>query len=355
MIRPIIGIDWDDTFAPFNSIAIKMANQKYLPNVPFRLEEVTSWENEGRTSVIKEFYNDISLYNAQTAAVTIDRIQVIKRLMEIADVYFITAVYPKFMGVRAEQIMQIFPELPHDRILLGAAKKLVQFDILLDDNIRNVLESPSKYPVLMRKPWNQKMTGLLSVNNLDEFYELVQHIISAGKVPVSQIKKVPHVVALIGPACSKKTELAHELVKDANYVQPKTYTTKPERCGQTKYHVVSEEDFFKHATLEHTMYAGYRYGTSYDDIAMLLADGKNVVMPLDMCGAISINRYFPTLFVYTKRGKECLVRDIVIADDMSDEEKALCLLSLNAERKNEHLCHLTVRTDDMVSSVRDII
>lgn len=55
MLRPSIGIDWDDVTAPFNSIAIRMANEKYHPKEPYRMEEITSWANEGRTSVIKEF------------------------------------------------------------------------------------------------------------------------------------------------------------------------------------------------------------------------------------------------------------------------------------------------------------
>ena len=50
MLRPSIGIDWDDVTAPFNSIAIRMANEKYHPEKPYRLEEITSWANEGRTS-----------------------------------------------------------------------------------------------------------------------------------------------------------------------------------------------------------------------------------------------------------------------------------------------------------------
>ena len=56
MLRPSIGIDWDDVTAPFNSIAIRMANEKYHPAEPYRLEEITSWTNEGRTSVIKDSY-----------------------------------------------------------------------------------------------------------------------------------------------------------------------------------------------------------------------------------------------------------------------------------------------------------
>ena len=70
MLRPSISIDWDDVTAPFNSIAIRMANEKYHPEKPYRLEEITSWANEGRTSVIKEFYNDPELYSRQTVSYT---------------------------------------------------------------------------------------------------------------------------------------------------------------------------------------------------------------------------------------------------------------------------------------------
>lgn len=94
MLRPSIGIDWDDVTAPFNSIAIRMANEKYHPEKPYRLEEITSWANEGRTSVIKEFYNDPELYSRQIP--TEETKRGIRRLMQIADVFYyggITAFY----------------------------------------------------------------------------------------------------------------------------------------------------------------------------------------------------------------------------------------------------------------------
>ena len=39
MLRPKIGLDWDDVTAPFNSIAIRMANEKYkiLKNKEYEL------------------------------------------------------------------------------------------------------------------------------------------------------------------------------------------------------------------------------------------------------------------------------------------------------------------------------
>ena len=43
--------------------------------------------------------------------------------MEIADVYFITAVAPAFMGIRAKQILTAFPEFRR-RILFWAMPRI---------------------------------------------------------------------------------------------------------------------------------------------------------------------------------------------------------------------------------------
>ena len=224
MIRPKIGLDWDDVTAPFNSIAIDMANKKYNITPPLELEDIDSWENTGRASVIKEFYRDNTLYERQKP--TEETKRMIRKLMDIGEVYFITAVAPGFMGVRASQIMEAFPDFPTENIILGNAKNLVQFDIILDDAIHNVLETPATYPVLMRKPWNSKMTGLLSVNNITEFVYLVEQIINASLYRNKNIKN-PSVVALVGPSGSGKTALSDSLCAMEQFENPKTYCTKP--------------------------------------------------------------------------------------------------------------------------------
>lgn len=122
MLRPKIGLDWDDVTAPFNEIAVEMANEKYNIKPPLMLSDIESWENTGRASVIKEFYNDPELYEKQKPSE--ETKNMIRKLMDIAEVYFITAVAPAFMGVRARQIMEAFPEFPQENIILGSAKIL---------------------------------------------------------------------------------------------------------------------------------------------------------------------------------------------------------------------------------------
>ena len=355
MLRPSIGIDWDDVTAPFNSIAIRMANEKYHPEEPYRLEEITSWANEGRTSVIKEFYNDPELYSRQIP--TEETKRGIRRLMQIADVFFITAVSPQFMGVRAEQIMTQFPELPPENIILGSAKDRVHFDIVLDDAIHNILESKAEYPVLMRKPWNAKMTGLLSVNTMAEFVSLVKQIMKASTSRTEKIT-APAVLALVGPSGSGKREITEALCTgrggsiagnnttgstemESLFVRPVNYCTEQGRYG---HQYVSEESFDRMDFFEKTAYAGVRYGTRKEDIQALLDQGKFAVIPVDMCGAIAMKRSFPTHIIYVARDKEKLIADI-IDSDYDTEEKTLRILSIDAEKRNRKICDYVIHND----------
>lgn len=334
MLRPKIGLDWDDVTAPFNSLAIAMANEKYQFDTPLTIEEIDSWENTGRASVIKEFYQTEELYHRQVVPEKTKK--AIRQLMGIADVYFITAVYPQFMGIRAAQILEAFPELPPENIILGNAKNLVQFDIILDDAIHNVLESPATYPVLMRKPWNWKMTGLLSVNNMSEFVLLVKQIMNAAMHKKQEIK-VPSVLALVGPSGSGKSRIAKKLRQDECFESPLTYCTKQ----SNKHNYLTEEEFAKQNFFEKTRYAGIQYGTKKEDIQAVLDRGHFAVMPLDMCGAIAMKRHFPTAIIYIDKDKEYLIKDI-IEENYTTEEKTLRLLSIDAEKRNRAICDYVI-------------
>lgn len=339
MLRPKIGLDWDDVTAPFNSLAIEMANEAYGFEPPLTLEEIDSWENKGRAGVIKEFYASEKLYERQK--VSERNKKAVYKLMEIADVYFITAVYPQFMGIRAGQILEAFPEFPPENIILGNAKNLVQFDIILDDAIHNVLETPATYPVLMRKPWNWKMTGLLSVNNMTEFVSLVKQIIRASQSRSAKLDGDPAVLALVGPSGSGKSAITSELCRDSRFFSPKTYCTKKSK----KHHYLTEEEFERQHFFERTMYAGIKYGTKKEDIKAVLDSGKYAVMPLDMCGAIAMKRHFPTVIIYISKDKEYLIRDI-LEENFEVEEKTLRILSIDAEKRNREICDYVIDNMD---------
>ncbi len=347
------GIDWDDVIAPFNDRAIEMANEEYGMDPPLTLEDITSWENTGRASVIRDFYDDPRLYDRQY--VPEESKAFIRKLMTKGIVYIVTAAYPKFMTRRMEQIREAFPDFPEENIIMGVQKSMIHVDIALDDGPKNILKSNARFPVLMRKPWNTDLTGLLAVNNFDEFFVLLDQIRSSMVEDRVEAKR-PAVIALVGPSGSNKNRITKELCKYDAFLVPKAYTTKPVTDGiHTR---ISPEDFIRdrESFIETTMYAGYAYGTKWEDISALMEQERYIVMPIDLSGAIAMKRHYPTVIIFCKCSREQMIASI-LEKDMSNREKTLRLISLENELKNAALCDYVVHTgkEDAVQRILEIL
>ncbi|MCC8082213.1 MAG: guanylate kinase [Lachnospiraceae bacterium] len=346
------GIDWDDVIAPFNDRAIEMANEEYGFNPPLTLEDITSWENTDRASVIKKYYDDPRLYDRQY--VPEESKAFIRRLMTKGIVYIVTAAYPQYMTRRMEQIREAFPDFPEENIIMGVQKSMIRVDIALDDGPKNILKSNARFPVLMRKPWNTELTGLLAVNNFEEFFVLLDQIKSSmieDRVEVAR----PAVVALVGPSGSNKNSITEELCKNDAFLVPRAYTTKPVTDG---IHIqISPEEFTRdrESFIETTMYAGYAYGTKWADISALMEQERYIVMPIDLSGAIAMKRHYPTVIIFCKCSREKMIASI-LEKQMSNREKTLRLTSLENELKNAALCDYVVNTgkEDAVHRILEI-
>ena len=347
------GIDWDDVIAPLNERAIELANVEYGFDTPLTLEDITSWENTGRASVIKKYYEDPRLYDRQY--VPEESREFIRRLMTKGNVYIVTAVYPRFMGRRIQQIQEAFPDFPDENIIMGFQKSMVHVDITLDDGPKNILKSNARFPVLMRRPWNRELTGILAVNNFEEFFQLLEQMKSS--MIEERVKvKAPAVVALVGPSGSNKNRLTRELCASGRFVVPEAYTTKPVTDGIHRQ--ISEEAFVQNREefIETTMYAGYAYGTKWEDITRLMRQEKYIVMPMDLSGAIAMKRHYPTVIIFCKCSREKMIAGI-LEKDMSNREKMLRLLSLENELKNADLCDYVVNTgkEDALEQILSVL
>ena len=104
---------------------------------------------------------------------------------------------------------------------------------------------------------------------------------------------------------------------------------------------MTEDEFAKENFFETTRYAGVFYGTKKNDIKEVLESGKYAVLPLDMCGAITMKRHFPTVIIYISKEKEALIRDI-LEENYSVDEKTLRLLSIDVEKRNRAVCDYVV-------------
>lgn len=354
-----IGLDFDDVLAEFNEVAVQKVNQKYNLVPPLSIEEIRTWGARGdRSDMVFEFYSDPDTYINQP--IIPGAKEMITELMRMnIEVFIITAVHPEYMGYRMKRIMEAFPEVPKENIIMGTRKDLVQVDIMLDDAPHNIIDSKATYPVLLRRPWNQHMTGCLSVNNYGEFITLVKTIMNAAVSPLPESNE--KIVVLVGPSASGKTELINRSVSEGICSKIKSTTIRKRRFPEEDdYYYITQSSFIEREKngefLETTRYASNCYGTTIKELQDKLSHG-NAICAMDICGAVAVKKAFPdnALLVYVKRPKKELIKAI-LDRDISNADKTERIISINDEIKNEALCDQTVEnTADIEYAYRQLV
>lgn len=106
----------------------------------------------------------------------------------------------------------------------------------------------------------------------------------------------------VGKSASGKSTLANVLESQYGYKQVWSYTTRPKRCEDEKYHVfISDEEFDKLGELAaYTEYNGKRYGTTWEQ--------------LDQC----------SIYVIDIPGVETLL------SKMGDRNRSICIIYFDA-------------------------
>ena len=342
-----VGMDWDDTLCPFVTNAITLCNMEN--GTEFTLDDITEWGNKSpATKMVFPYYSDIRTYQMQKVPEISKHF--VSKLMEIADVYIVTAVSPQFMGVRADQIAKEFPDFPEDHILMGAAKNLIKLDILLDDAPHNILKASATYPVLIRRPWNRNLSGVLSVNTIDEFLILVNQIMHQ-MTDTKEIEE-PCVYAVVGPSGAGKHLLAEDLIADQ--VDDSKNGVIIHKNREFVYSVELDKPNVKRPenSITDTTYAGRRYTLDADEIKKKLDAGTSVVVIVDISGAIALKREFPTVIIFCRQSREEMIKNVLLdfrKGDATYEQATMQLLSMEQELKNESLCDFSVRSDDLDS------
>ena len=347
--RLSVALDVDDVLFECMPYAIKKVNEKYNANLS--IHDFYRWGTFDEGDIknkIFEFFNDEDFFRTQP--VIEGAHEFIKQLTKTAEVFICTAVEPAFMSIRAKRILEEFPEIPSENIILGSRKDVVSVDILLDDGMHNIFKSNATFPILMRRPWNQRATGMLAVNNYEEFMKLLDVIRKSYSAEKDDLKDA-NIFVLVGPSGSGKSKIARMLLDEYGDRMEKliSYTTadKTSVYQNDWYHYITTKEFNKISDekgfFESTMYAGHGYGSKKEDVDRIIDSGKKVLACMDICGAMALKVNYPKVVtIYIKKDRYELLTSI-LNKKCSNEDKVNRLISIDSEKENEAICDWSVK------------
>ncbi len=126
----------------------------------------------------------------------------------------------------------------------------------------------------------------------------------------------PFAIVLSAPSGTGKTTICREVVKrDKDVVYSVSVTTRPRRAGEVDgvdYFFIEEEEFLEKVKrkefIEYAEVFGYYYGTPVSNVREAFDSSKDIIMDLDINGALNIKRLFPedsvTIFLLPPNLKE---------------------------------------------------
>ena len=355
------ALDVDDLLLECVPYAVRLANEKYKFDPPLTIHEVDRWGRTGtRADVIFEFMDNPDFISSQPPIKGAQ--EFVKKLSQMTEIFISTAVWPEYMSQRYQRILEVFPEIPRDHILIGSRKDKIDVDILFDDGLHNILNSTAPYPILMRRPWNQEATGIMAVNNYDEFLKFVEIIANNYSAKRETLSNDSNgIVVLVGPSGSGKNDIARELLSQTDVFEKLiSYSTNPNCVNDPDgwYEYISEEDFRKKADgsefCESTTYAHHYYGCTKDDVQKILNSGKNVLTVMDICGAMALKTLFHNVItIYVKRDRKGQITAI-LEKDCSTEDKTNRLLSIQVETRNAQVCDYIVKFENAEQAAKEI-
>lgn len=107
-------------------------------------------------------------------------------------------------------------------------------------------------------------------------------------------------IVVSGPAGSGKGSVNKELLKKEGFAFSVSATTRAPRPGEedgVNYYYISHEEFERRIAagemLEYTHYCGNYYGTPLREAEQVLASGKNLILEIEVEGAMNVKAQYP--------------------------------------------------------------
>jgi guanylate kinase len=149
------------------------------------------------------------------------------------------------------------------------------------------------------------------------------------------------VIVVSGPAGSGKGTVAKRLIKTGTVVYSVSATTRAPRPGEVEgesYYYITRESFMERIKsgdmIEHTEYCGNFYGTPKKETLAMLESGKNVILELEVEGAMNIKAQYPEAVLILFLPPSFAVQEQRLRKRGTETEEKICA---RLERTKEEL------------------
>ena len=144
-----------------------------------------------------------------------------------------------------------------------------------------------------------------------------------------------------GPSGTGKGTICKSLVENTNIALSVSMTTRPPRADEIdgkNYYFVSEEEFIKvvedDGFLEYALVYGHYYGTPKQAVFNMLDKGRDVVLEIDIQGALKIKEVWPKgVFIF------------ILPPSMTELRKRI------TGRRSESQCDIDIRIGEALNEV----
>ena len=137
-----------------------------------------------------------------------------------------------------------------------------------------------------------------------------------------------------GPSGTGKGTVCKELVKHENIFLSISATTRNRRVGETEgetYFYTSKEKFEEmirnDMMLEYAVYGGNYYGTPKEAVENMLKEGKNVILEIEVQGALKVKEKMPeAILIFIVPPSVKVLRERLLSrgrEDMAEIEKRI--------------------------------